>query len=410
MFKGFMRYLFGTHYEKAAKGVFVCLLVFFSLREAGISIPIAPAIMYLMTGTVTFGSMWQDLTAKNQMLAGKNLFMLPFSEWRLKASYVGALGSYTFLMRTGLLLSVVLSVSAWRIAELAGCLLGTLYGILISSWIYGEKKCRRICLLWIGSTSIVALWLSDTWIFYAVLMINSLLAVFALKRMDAYAFYEDTLSVQGACVPLQTKGRDAIKNKWKVSKLSVFGKTSMAAEHGMWKRILIWKYFFRYLRCHKNYLINILILWGAAAGLPLCFGEIDRDFVFPIGCALLTINTPVCILLSGDPDLEQVVRTLPGQKRSFLLPYGFFLFLCNLTGTLIFLCSFWVQRGQAHAGDVGIALTFAGLGAVGSVALEWYFPIHGWKTQSDLWHHPRKYVVPGSLLLLSGILVKLFCF
>ena len=69
MFKGFMRYLFGTHYEKAAKGVFVCLLVFFSLREAGISIPIAPAIMYLMTGTVTFGSMCQDLTAKNKMIS-----------------------------------------------------------------------------------------------------------------------------------------------------------------------------------------------------------------------------------------------------------------------------------------------------------------------------------------------------
>ena len=383
MFKGFMRYLFGTHYEKAAKGVFVCLLVFFSLREAGISIPIAPAIMYLMTGTVTFGSMWQDLTAKNQMLAGKNLFMLPFSEWRLKASYVGAMGSYTFLMRTGFLLSVLLAVSTWRMAELAGCLLCTLYGILISSWLYGEQKCRKNRLLWIGSTSIVALWLSGTWIFYAVLIINSFLAVFALKRMDAYIFYEDTLGVQRASVPLQTKGKDT-------------------------KRILIWKYFFRYLWCHKNYLINILILWGAAAGLPLCFGRIERDFVLPIGCALLTINTPVCILLSGDPDLEQAVRTLPGQKRGFLFPYGFFLFLCNLTGALIFLCSLWVQRGWACAGDVGIALTFAGLGAEGSVALEWYFPIHGWKTQSDLWHHPRKYVVPGSLLLLSGILVKLF--
>lgn len=37
-----------------------------------------------------------------------------------------------------------------------------------------------------------------------------------------------------------------------------------------------------------------------------------------------------------------------------------------------------------------------------SVLLEWFYPIRGWKIESDLWHHPRKYVVPVAMLLLAG--------
>ena len=38
-----------------------------------------------------------------------------------------------------------------------------------------------------------------------------------------------------------------------------------------------------------------------------------------------------------------------------------------------------------------------------SVLLEWFYPIRGWKIESDLWHHPRKYVVPVIMLLLAGV-------
>ena len=48
------------------------------------------------------------------------------------------------------------------------------------------------------------------------------------------------------------------------------------------------------------------------------------------------------------------------------------------------------------------AFCFALAGGAASVLMEWYFPIRNWKTESDLWHHPRKYVVPGILLMLAG--------
>ncbi len=342
MWKGFAVYLFGSRYEKAGKSSLICLFVFWGLRQAEVSVQIAPGILYLMAFTVTAGSMWQDLAANNEALKGKNLFMLPFSGWKLTAAYIGALGAYTFLTRTALVLAAALAVSSWGCMELMGCLLSALCGILLTAWVYGERRYHF------------------------------------QKRLDAYAFYEEDAAA------------------------------ARAKELKSVETALIWMYFFRYLWYHRNYLVNTLILWGAAAGLPFCLLQIERSFALPIGFSLLTLNTPVCILLSCDPHLEQALRMLPGQRRSFLFPYGLFLFLLNLTGDFIFLLSFWLQGGGSDIRYVFFAVLSAGLGAAGSVGMEWYFPIRNWKTQSDLWHHPRKYAVPGSLLLLSGLLSPWF--
>lgn len=48
------------------------------------------------------------------------------------------------------------------------------------------------------------------------------------------------------------------------------------------------------------------------------------------------------------------------------------------------------------------AVFFALQSAVGSVMLEWFCPIQGWKIENDLWHHPRKYIVPAAMLLIAG--------
>ena len=79
-------------------------------------------------------------------------------------------------------------------------------------------------------------------------------------------------------------------------------------------------YFVRYLRGHKNYLANTGILWGLALVLPVFFEKTADTFALPMGFALLTFNTPVCILLSGDPALERAVRFLPGQGKGFCIP------------------------------------------------------------------------------------------
>ena len=144
-------------------------------------------------------------------------------------------------------------------------------------------------------------------------------------------------------------------------------------------------------------------MWCIACILPLFFQQMDSLFVIPIGFAILSLNTPVCILLSCDHALEQAVRFLPGQKKTFCIPYCLFIFLCNITADMFFLFSWQIQIGGVTVLMVITAIFFAMQSAVFSVLLEWFYPIRRWKIESDLWHHPRKYIVHAIMLLLAGI-------
>lgn len=143
--------------------------------------------------------------------------------------------------------------------------------------------------------------------------------------------------------------------------------------------------------------------------LPMLLGELGGTFVLPIGFAILTLNTPMCILLSCDLSLEQAVRSMPGQMRRFIFPYALLLFVCNVITDAIFLISWNMQIGNISPIMIGVAVVFAFLSAMGSVSLEWFFPLRNWKIESDLWHHPRKYVVPGILMLFAGVVGVLLC-
>ena len=166
----------------------------------------------------------------------------------------------------------------------------------------------------------------------------------------------------------------------------------------------MWKYFFRYLTAHKNYLVNTAAMCGIACVLPLLFGNTETGFILPIGLGILSMNTPLCTLLSCDPSLNQAVRFLPGQKRLFCVSYCVFIFGVNLSVDIIFLLSLAARLGSLGMDAFLMAVFFALQGAVGSVWLEWSYPIKNWKIESDLWHHPRKYIVPAALVLIAGLL------
>lgn len=89
------------------------------------------------------------------------------------------------------------------------------------------------------------------------------------------------------------------------------------------------------------------------------------------------------------------------QKKAFCVPYCLFIFLCNMTADTIFLCSLQLQKDGVTLPMLAAALFFALQSAVCSVLLEWFYPLRGRKTESDLWHPPRKYIVPAAMLFLA---------
>ena len=70
----------------------------------------------------------------------------------------------------------------------------------------------------------------------------------------------------------------------------------------------------------------------------------------------------------------------------------------------VYLISWQIGKGGVNSTEIITALIIALQSAVLSVLLEWFCPVHNWKIENDLWHHPRKYVVPLIMFLIAGLI------
>ena len=368
--KAFAKKLFGARYERLPRTLLIDVIVFWGLYIAGFQVQIAPSVRILMISAFTAGVMWQALSSGDNITELGHMLMLPHKRREFVFSYVAALGAYAVLTKTGLLFAVVLAVSVWKPIEMVGMLLCMIHAVLMAATVYSLRKYWYAGGIWTAAiVAVILFWGNRMW-FILLLLVNVLFAVLVLWRADGYSFYQ-----------WESKKKRALRQR---------------------KTASLWRYFFRYLSCHKNYLFNTAVMWCVALVLPYFLREMAGMSVVPVGFAILSLNTPICILLSCDRDLEQAVRSLPGQKRRFCIPYCLFIFLCNMAADVIFLLSWQIQNGGVTVLMIVGAVFFALQSAELSVLLEWFYPIRDWKIESDLWHHPRKYVVPVVMLLLAG--------
>ncbi|TEB14967.1 hypothetical protein Psfp_02539 [Pelotomaculum sp. FP] len=160
-------------------------------------------------------------------------------------------------------------------------------------------------------------------------------------------------------------------------------------------------YLFRYLWSKKIYLTNTAVLWAFACVLAPVIGKSGFVAAMPLGFAVSCLNTPLGILLSSDKTLYQKVQTLPGQFRTVLFPYAAFMMTANLIACGFYLASWRLTVGIVPIHMIIVAGCFSAIGAFLTVLLELRFPLLNWKVESDLWHHPRKYIVAGILVILA---------
>ncbi|HJC50822.1 MAG TPA: hypothetical protein H9754_09695 [Candidatus Anaerostipes avistercoris] len=372
IFKCYAKKLFGAKYGRVLRNLFVIFILYWGLHLAEIKIIIAPSILYFMIGFLTAGVMWQVLAAEAGAAQMQNMMMLPLDEKKFVLAYTAALGLYTIFSRTAVLLAVILAVSEQEWQEIIHTIFCMINAVLVTAVIFSLKKYHAAGILCVaGIAAVIFLGWNKNW-FIGMLLMIGVTALSLLQNTDAYSFY----------------GPEGEKKR-----------TPKTHRHGS-----VWCYFLRYLKDHKNYLANTGIMWCAACILPMIFRQMESMFAVLIGFAVLTLNTPICILLSCDRSLEQAVRVLPGQKQMFCSPYCLFIFSCNVTADMIFLCSWQIQAGGVTVWMFITAVCFSLQSAICAVLLEWFYPIRKWKTESDLWHHPRKYVVPGFMVLLAGFI------
>lgn len=163
-------------------------------------------------------------------------------------------------------------------------------------------------------------------------------------------------------------------------------------------------YMFRYLFMNKNYIVNSVGLCIIAAFLPMLLGRLQDMNLMLLGDALLCMNTPIAILLSCDGDLLQAIQMLPRQRGRLLGQYSAFIFLIQFGISIIYTVSWQLQYGTEAVEYLIAAILFPAQSAILSVYLEMRHPIRDWQLETDLWHHPRKYIVPGIMLLLAAVI------
>ena len=346
--KALSKQFFGAKYESARKSLLAAAILFIAIYAAEIRVAVAPAILYLTSTLFTAGVMWQVLTGRRQMEAMQGMLMLPFDHRGFVFGYVLVLGAHTLVTKTLLVWALFFAAASWNIGEIA---------VLPLLWVAGILAAILLLRQWAAVLSAAA--------------VSVITAVLYLAFADAYDFYSAGVA------------KKAVRHT---------GRTGN-----------VFTYLLRYLMANKTYLINTAGLAAVAGFLPLLFGEVQGMNMFPIGLAILCLNTPICTLLSCDPDLEQAIRVLPGQAGRFCRKYCLFIFAVNSIVACIYLCSWQlINSGTGFVHGITLLL-FALQSAILSVILEWRYPIRGWKTESDLWHHPRKYLVPLIMLLAAAL-------
>lgn len=375
-FYAITKQLFGKKYERISRSLALCMILFLSLYASGLRVQVSPAVLFLTAAVFSAGIMWRALNSSQNAELFMGLFMLPFDGREMIASYVLAFGSYTLITKTAVVLALFFAAAQWSAAEMGAAVLLACLGCVLSAGVYGAAHMYREGCGGSGTAESLEDRCgkgreSGSWkAVHEKGMKSKPGKSNRRKRLDAYVFYQPSVS--------HGKRRHTGRKGW------------------------ILRYLLRYTISNKNYLVNTAGLWLIAGLLPLMLGQFDGLDTLPMGFAILCMNTPICILLSCDPDLEQAVRFLPGQSVRFCGAYGLFIVLVNFTGSSVYLAGWQVIHGGIGIAEILTAAGFAAAGAALSVFLEWKYPIRGWKIENDLWHHPRKYIVPA-VMLLAGI-------
>ena len=372
--KAICKQLFGAKYERIGRSLLVSAILFLALFGAGIRITIAPFILYLTATAFSTGIMWQTIGGGRHAETFMGLFMLPFPRAGLTLSYVLSFAAYTLITKAFFVLALLFAVGESNIAQMVAALLCAVNGCLLAAAWYSMLAYKKwlLATIWASCVAAAIFLAPVALVMGAACAISIVIALIWLMRTDAYVFYRSVHT------------RQVVKHK-----------SGMAS---------VFVYLLRYLMSNANYLVNTVALCAFACVLPFILGQFDGFNDMPIGFAILSLNTPICTLISGDPDTEQGLRAMPGQAARFCTQYCLFIFCVNSLISGVYLMCWQFRNGGVGYIELLTAVLFAMQSAIFSVAFEWARPLRGWKVETDLWHHPRKYLVPAVMMLIAGVI------
>ena len=376
MFKLLARKLLGERYSGAVKSVLVSVILGCGLHQTGVVLPLAQSVLILSAVCFSGSIIVQTLVSRENACCLKGLFAMPHNDRRTLWEYAAAIGAYVLCTRTSILAALLfafIKLSPIDIVIFFLCFLYALFGGMAAYGLF-----RRM--------PVVSVLLAAAPVLMALLLPKGIPAVIAFAAADLVAgILFSVLHLDDFYVQESSKLKGAVHRS----------KTP---------KMLILRYIVRYFLANKAYLVSMLgmIVFG-------CFFAIMTEKQgIAMGCgfglAFVSLNTPLTTIVSANRGLNRKLSALPDKTNRFFVPYAVVQFCCNILVYTLFLCVFAAVGGKTGIRAVLTALLFAAESAVFAAFLEDRFPITKWKTEPDLWHHPRKYILPVLLVLEAGLI------
>lgn len=372
MLKILSRKLFGKNFNKLFSSLLISVIIYFALSQLDHKVVVSSQVLIFINIFFSGTLMLQFLGSKNNGAYLKGFFAMPFNRKKFIVDYAIAMGLHVLVTKTLLIYAIIFAFTEIKLLEII-ILLSVFIFVCLSSMIayafFKDKKIISAIILLIGIA--MCFLLPESPMSIIVYLVVSAIYAVILFFIDPYRFMVISHS----------------QNKHKPYKKVKGG------------NLLVAKYIIRYITSNKSYLINPAIMFAFVSYMVYQMNEMGFNDGIIIGLALITFNTPLAIIVSSSKGLHKKLNSMPNKIKCFYIPYGVVIFTVNIIFSTLLIIVTSLIGSHINVKTIIAALIFPIQNAIGTVFLEYTYPILDWRVETDLWHNPRKYIIPLILIL-----------
>lgn len=375
MYKLLSKKLLGEGYRNAYTGLVIAVVLGAALSGLGSKLKLAQSVLVLtvvmFSGAIIFGV----LSSKDNARCLKGLFAMPCDEKRTLWEYAAAVGLYTLLTKTSLLAGLMYALVEIEPMQIVFFLLSFLLALFGSMTAFGcMKKAPLLGVLIMAAAFPVAFFLPKGVVGAVILAVLDVIFAAALAFIPLSCF-----------------------------RVSDNAKLKVRRSHSNPKFVVL-TYIVRYLLENKNYIVGSVGILAFSCFFAHNAETMGLRMGCGLGMALISASTPMAIIVSSNRGLKQKLDMLPDKTRSFFLPYSAVVFCFFMICYAIFLAVCAVIGVPIDIRAFITAPLFAAQSALFASLMENKFTITKWSTEQDLWHNPRKYILPVLLTAETALI------
>lgn len=374
MFKLLSRKLLGKNFSNIYKTVIIAAVIGFGLSSMDIKIQLAQSVLILTSIMYSGTVVLRTLSSKDNVRTIKGIFAMPYDNKKTLWEYTAVVGIYTIFTKTTLLISLLFALTKFTILYCVLFLLGTIYAVIGGMCAFAcLRRTPLVSVLFAVVGASMAFFLPKGYIAAVVLATADIAAAIILSAQPFESFY--------------VKENTFIKPKARKGK----------------PKMIIPKYIVRYFLTNKNFIVSIMMSLVFSCFLAKMFDSQNIEFGFGAALAMISTNTPLATIVSSNRSLKKKLDVIPNKTVGFFVPYSIMSFIIYAVSYALFIIAYAILGGTLEFKWIITAVLFSVQCAVFVSILENKYTLTKWNTEPDLWHHPRKYIIPGVLLLESMI-------